>query len=132
MNVNQLELFEDLEEIPEGDTQVCKICQKEKHVSLFYKHRAFKTGIDNRCKACAKKEQAVLYDLKKRFGHLKTEVCDCCGETSNKTLVIDHCHDTLRFRGWLCEQCNHGIGKLGDNLDGVLNAIRYLERFENG
>jgi len=132
MSENQLKLFEELEDIPEGDTQVCKICQKEKHVSLFYKHIHYKTGLDSRCKACKKKTTDVTEDLKKRFAHLRTELCDCCGEVSDKTLVVDHCHDTLKFRGWICQECNHGIGKLGDNLTGVLNAVRYLERFENG
>ena len=132
MIVKQLELFETLEQIPEGDTQVCKVCQKEKHLGLFPKHSHFKTGIDNRCKACIKKQTAVREDLKNKYWHLRKELCDCCRKPSEKTLVIDHCHETLKFRGWICEHCNHGIGKLGDNLTGVLNAVRYLERFENG
>jgi hypothetical protein len=56
-------------------------------------------------------------------------LCECCGEAPNtRTLHLDHCHITGAFRGWLCMRCNTAIGKLGDQLDGVLRAVRYLER----
>lgn len=43
---------------------------------------------------------------------------------------LDHCHDTGKFRGWLCHRCNLSIGHLGDNAAGVRRALIYLERFE--
>jgi len=54
--------------------------------------------------------------------------CECCGRLPNagKRLCIDHSHDTNKFRGWLCNNCNGGIGMLGDTLEGVQNAINYL------
>jgi hypothetical protein len=55
--------------------------------------------------------------------------CECCGGAPNgqgRTLHYDHCHVTGAFRGWLCASCNTAIGKLGDNLQGVYNAVRYL------
>ena len=125
----QLFLFEhESEQVLNGDTQVCKICSKEKHVSLFPKHIQFKTKLDNRCKACIKKQSKLRNDLKKRWEHLKTNVCDCCGQEHHKTLVLDHDHNTLRFRGWICEDCNLGLGKLGDNIEGVEKALEYLKR----
>jgi len=42
--------------------------------------------------------------------------------------VLDHCHTTQEFRGWLCSDCNVAIGKLGDDTQGVLKALDYLER----
>src|SRR5262245_54201848 len=45
--------------------------------------------------------------------------CECCGDPrGDKQLCFDHCHETGEFRGWLCNLCNTGIGKLGDNLAG--------------
>ena len=44
----------------------------------------------------------------------------------NSKIVLDHCHDTESFRGWICYACNQGIGKLGDNLEGVVKAALYL------
>src|SRR5271155_4011570 len=47
-------------------------------------------------------------------------ICECCGlAPTKKTLALDHDHKTGKFRGWLCSECNLGIGKLGDSLDGL-------------
>ena len=43
--------------------------------------------------------------------------CQCCGEV--RRLVADHCHKTGRWRGWICQWCNRGLGFLGDTLDTV-------------
>jgi len=40
---------------------------------------------------------------------------------------MDHDNDAELFRGYLCDLCNIGIGKLGDDIEGVKNAVRYLE-----
>ena len=127
----QLDLFvlEEQYNILEGDElQTCKVCQKEKPLHLFPKTITNKSGYDTRCKGCIRKQSKLRDELRKIHGHKKTDFCDCCGQRSHKSLVIDHCHETLRFRGWLCEQCNHGIGKLGDNLEGVKKAVEYLEK----
>lgn len=56
-------------------------------------------------------------------------VCECCGGPSGKrAMVLDHCHATGKFRGWLCSPCNLGIGKLGDALTSLKLAVAYLER----
>jgi len=45
--------------------------------------------------------------------------------------VIDHDHDTGEFRGWLCSNCNTGLGAMGDNKEGLKKAMRYLEGDSN-
>lgn len=61
---------------------------------------------------------------------LPAEACQCCGLMQpDRALCLDHCHATGEFRGWLCQKCNSGVGLLGDNLEGLLKAVRYLERF---
>tara|TARA_A200000159_G_C7239023_1_gene303691 strand:+ start:39 stop:185 length:147 start_codon:yes stop_codon:yes gene_type:complete len=42
-------------------------------------------------------------------------------------MVCDHDHNTLKFRGWICDPCNMGIGKLGDDLEGIEKALAYLK-----
>lgn len=39
-------------------------------------------------------------------------LCALCSERNEFTngLHADHCHETGRFRGWLCAQCNVGLG----------------------
>lgn len=43
---------------------------------------------------------------------------------------MDHCHEKLLFRGWLHRKCNTALGVFGDNLDGLQQAVTYLERFK--
>lgn len=57
--------------------------------------------------------------------------CAICRKPERwRYLSVDHCHGTGRVRGLLCSMCNTAIGKLGDNADGVRQALRYLEAAE--
>lgn len=59
----------------------------------------------------------------------RPELCECCGGPDNgRALAMDHCHESGAFRGWLCVQCNVGIGALGDNEAGLERALTYLRR----
>ena len=101
-------------------TKLCKICRKLRPQSAFYKSKPT-------CKDCYKTEQNNYHALRKNF---KTPPigtpCECCGKTDER-LHWDHCHDTKKHRGWICGNCNTGIGKLGDNIEGVQKAVDYLE-----
>jgi hypothetical protein len=60
----------------------------------------------------------------------ETENCECC---STKLLGgvkthLDHDHETGKFRGWLCNRCNRGLGYFGDTIEGLEMALRYLRR----
>ena len=56
-----------------------------------------------------------------------SDVCDLCGR-SGRRMVLDHCHETGRFRGWICHKCNIALGALGDDEAGLRRAIDYLNR----
>jgi hypothetical protein len=63
--------------------------------------------------------------------------CAVC-ETSDpgpRGWQLDHDHKFKRtdpggHRGVLCMDCNVSIGRLGDDLAGVLRAVAYLQKFE--
>ena len=59
-------------------------------------------------------------------------VCAVCGrepeEGRQKGLVVDHDHETRRFRGLLCRLCNVGIGVLNDDPEALRAAADYVER----
>lgn len=42
------------------------------------------------------------------------------------SLAVDHCHTTGKIRALLCRNCNTMLGGSRDNVDILLNAIRYL------
>lgn len=57
--------------------------------------------------------------------------CKICersfGDKGGTRLVVDHCHDTGKVRGLICHDCNVGLARLGDSVDGLRKALRYLE-----
>lgn len=56
---------------------------------------------------------------------VEPSMCQACGDTGK--ICMDHDHDTLQFRGWLCNDCNLILGHAQDDI-GVLKAlIRYLQ-----
>lgn len=61
---------------------------------------------------------------------LRPELCENCDRPPNGRGVLhnDHDHVTGAFRGWLCHDCNTGLGKLGDSLAGIERIKAYLTR----
>jgi tryptophanyl-tRNA synthetase len=103
--------------------KVCIYCGKRKNKGSFSKHIHHKDNLDTRCKKCVKRHTKVRNKLRKKAPQ-KPEICECCKIT--KKLCLDHDHKDNSFRGWICSPCNEGIGKLGDNLEGVVNAMNYF------
>lgn len=123
--------------------KICCKCNKNKFLCEYAGNTSSSCGIDNKgnrlrrpeCRSC----QNIDRDSKKiAMKHAKsmgiatrapegTGCFNCCKQI--KSLVFDHCHDTGRFRGYLCDPCNRSIGVLGDDVDGLLRAINYLNRF---
>ena len=70
------------------------------------------------------------YDLSRpEFIELKqasNDICEICNE--RPATCIDHCHDTGKVRGLVCNKCNSGLGLLGDNLDSLMAAVNYLKK----
>jgi len=104
--------------------KTCIYCEKTQLISNFPKHIMYKDRLDMRCKDCIKEHKQVRRKLHKTAPQ-KPEVCECC-KTKPRKWCLDHDHLTNTFRGWLCERCNTGIGKLGDDLQGITMAMNYL------
>ena len=86
-----------------------------------------------RKKAYAKENAAKLLAGNRLFRGLPAptrpmpEICERPGCT-HKAKCLDHDHKTGAFRGWLCDNCNWAIGRLGDTLEHVEAAAAYLRR----
>jgi len=111
-------------------SKVCFVCMVEKPLYEFPLHRGHKDGHDGRCKQCIKERADLVKKLKDDPSTPpKPEVCDCCGKIPRRgEFHLDHDHKTGKFRGWLCGACNKAIGQLGDNIEGLMKAVQYLER----
>jgi hypothetical protein len=88
------------------------------------------------CKDCNKKAgkgKTAAVKLAKKLGiPFKAPEGTECGicKSIDKKLVFDHCHTTNKFRDYLCDPCNRSMGVLGDNVDGLLRALNYLNKHE--
>lgn len=61
--------------------------------------------------------------------------CEICGNVEHLIrkgilchLAVDHDHATGKFRGWICNRCNLGLGKIGDTIEAVERLLAYLKR----
>ena len=82
----------------------------------------------NRCKPCISDADTLLRRYKRAYPKPPSgSPCACCGKIA--ILHCDHDHsDGKSFRGWICQQCNSGLGLLGDSEAGLRQALAYLER----
>jgi hypothetical protein len=57
-------------------------------------------------------------------------VCAICGEArpEERTLHVDHDHETGAIRGLLCFRCNNALGDLREDVDLFQAAVNYLDR----
>ena len=114
----------------EKDTIVCRHCKKEKPLMMFRLYRRA-TG-DHRqsrstsCKECQKSHSKVVDKIRKTAPP-QTTYCAICNKQDIKT-VLDHCYETETFRGWLCHHCNLAIGLLGDDVEGLTKALKYVKK----
>ena len=78
-------------------------------------------------------------DLRRKYGitleqyndlfRKQNESCSICKTHQSdlpRILSVDHCHDTGAVRGLLCDNCNRGLGLLGDNLESIKVIVSYL------
>tara|TARA_R110001592_G_scaffold86463_3_gene255192 strand:+ start:85 stop:672 length:588 start_codon:yes stop_codon:yes gene_type:complete len=92
------------------------------------------------CKDCTRKANSGKNEAKKLAEKMGIPYkaphgtkCAICGKPEKKGdgLVFDHCHITNTFRGYLHNSCNRSIGVLGDNVEGLLNVVNFLNNTEN-
>jgi hypothetical protein len=64
--------------------------------------------------------------LIERAGRPRAEACEICGDASAIT-HFDHDHETGKFRGWLCGNCNRALGIVKDDAQRLRALADYLE-----
>jgi len=71
----------------------------------------------------------MTYDIYEELLISQNNSCAICKKehTDIKKLHIDHCHNTGKVRGLLCNNCNNGMGKLGDSIERLELVINYLK-----
>ena len=114
----------------------CSSCGEHKPLADYHNAPRTKDGLAGYCKTCHK-ERTRNTDYIRKFGITLEDYnqmfaeqegkCGICGKHDlEKHLSVDHDHDTGEVRGLLCQPCNLGLGKLGDNIESIENTLRYL------
>lgn len=104
-----------------GD-EICQtnavMCTRTVSGKVYYKKKT--------CNKCHMKQAAVLKRLKRENEYPEDSRCYCCNRIDR--LILDHCHHSWTFRGWLCRQCNTGYGLIGDTQEAALQLLKYAFR----
>ena len=123
----------------------CSKCLVEKKICDFNVNTSSSDGFNKvgerlrrgECNECTKlvgrgKSQAKKMAKDMGISYIPPEgtVCANCNKlpSPGNGLVFDHCHEMNIFRGYLCNSCNRSIGVLGDNVDGLIQALNYLNK----
>ena len=124
------------------EQKICSKCKENKPLEAFGSHHSW-------CLECKREDAkarrsrdplgAFFVFVKSKYGISKQEyevllasqddkcaICGgCCAEKGK--LSLDHDHKTGKVRGFLCQGCNHGIGKFRDDPMRLRKAADYLE-----
>src|ERR1035437_4788142 len=80
------------------------------------------------------------HNLKRSFGMTQQEYTLLYNQQEGKCLgcdkhfpilSIDHCHQTNKIRGLLCQRCNLVIGNADDKVSTLRNLIEYIEHYRS-
>lgn len=112
--------------------KICSRCEIDQPDSNFCKSARNKSGLNSHCRDCQakrlRKERYGIDDVKfQELLKTHNNSCALCFVGPEGTLCVDHNHRTGGIRGILCWQCNAALGKLGDNLQGIMKVVRYLK-----
>lgn len=113
----------------------CKSCQKNR-AAKHYKLNKEKVLLRLRKYNSSRGKYLSLekkYGLtKQQFEQMITDskgICNICKSIfKKKEPYVDHCHDTKKVRGLLCNDCNVGLSRFKDNETFLLNAVKYLKQ----
>ena len=115
--------------------KTCRSCGQRQSASAFVRSPDNRDGLSSTCKRCRRaqardREFGLIpgeYDsLLRRQG----DVCAICHQPEslpNRSLCVDHDHNTGTVRGLLCMCCNRLVGQAGDDPERLVAAAAYLQ-----
>ncbi len=126
----------------------CKGCHAELSIFDFAANQRTPRGAMNRrsyCKSCYKKRKGK-YPKRSDIDEFEstsprppigdTFQCPLCERiftvTNNKLVNLDHDHITGEIRGWICQDCNTSMGRMGDDISTLARAIIWLKTAGKG
>lgn len=118
--------------VADGLTARCKSCTKDCAQNSYENNKEVVKSRQKKKYCSVKRRERTLME---NYGMTPSDydemyqqqqgACKIC-EKNFDQLCVDHCHNTGKVRGLLCQKCNKAIGLLGDNLNYLSNAITYI------
>lgn len=108
-------------------TKICRNCRAHKEITDFPFFSTNEAGRKNTCKSCTRHLSQIRRKLKIQNPPPPSGPCPICGQHTD-SWILDHCHFTDVFRGYICNSCNLGIGRFNDDINLLYKAIYYLEQ----
>ena len=102
----------------------CRRCGELKARTEFYKNAHAYGGLQSICKDCHHRYNADRRKAKRIRAYGEPGTCVLCRR--RKASVLDHDHATGKVRGWLCRQCNAGLGMFGEDPELFERAKAYV------
>lgn len=121
----------------DGLSSWCKDCHKIDKKKSWYKHHDKNL---KKVRMRTKKNNLAKFNMTLdeyyKLCDKQNNLCAICGKPETvfnqfglRNLCVDHDHNTGKFRGLLCSQCNHLLGNAKDSIETLLNSIKYLEKY---
>jgi Recombination endonuclease VII len=77
-----------------------------------------------------KNKYGITYEERDALLAKQKGLCAICGADAPGgrwgSWHTDHCHETNKVRGMLCDACNRGLGFFKDNPAFLTSAVKYL------
>jgi hypothetical protein len=116
---------------------ICRECHTDKEPKEFYWKDRKARRKDTTCKRCRIIQQrertlGVTEEQYRKFASQQNHRCGICRSRLRskryERFAVDHCHDTGKLRGLLCNNCNTAIGLLKHDPARILRAVEWVER----
>lgn len=125
-------------------TRRCCVCKERRSLSEFHKQKGEK--LSYRCRHCTaaaliKTRYGLELDAFNAMAEQQQWSCAICrtplamqpgSPCRDKSVAVDHCHQTGEVRGILCNMCNVGLGSFADSTARLAAAINYLRQSNSG
>ena len=104
----------------------CRNCGEIKNIDEYPYFSTIECGRKNTCKICSGKLSKLRNKLRSENPPPNPGFCPICNTYTEKW-ILDHCHISDNFRGYICNNCNLGIGRFYDDIEILKKAMIYLQ-----
>jgi hypothetical protein len=137
--IKPLELFHKDNKAKSSVDTCCKVCHSQKTKiyqklnprKLTQKNARWKRdNIDHVRDVYYKKKYGISLYQYNELHKLQNGCCALCKQLEKlpkSRLGVDHCHDSGRIRGLLCDLCNTALGRLGDSPESIERVLKYVK-----